>query len=340
MPVLPATVLDEPQVNPALIQRMYAQNCSQDEFVVFLNLAHKYGLDPSLKQIWAIKYPGGGPATIIVSRDGLLDIAHRNPNFDGMETGYTGTVKDGDLVGWCKVYRKDMSRPFMSSVLYEEYVQTKKSGEITKFWKKMPVTMIQKVAQAQALRQAFSVQGLYSEDEMPRDLKEIPDTSVPVVDLSMNKCNECGAVINPEHIEGILKQTDGVPMCDACYYTWSQKHESSTPAVAAPKPEPITVKPIQKAEPAEPKNTCAGCGKEIPAGSTHCMDCVTAEHGKIPEEAKPIEPEPVQTPEPTGPVCEHCGGAVTKKNILIGKKFNDGHIWCDACLAAKQRGEF
>ena len=92
-----------------LIRDMCARDCTENEFLLLMQLAKTYQLDPFAKQIWAVKY-GNNPAAIFCGRDGFLAIAHRSGKFDGMESG---TRKDGDdLVGWCRVYRKDMSRPF------------------------------------------------------------------------------------------------------------------------------------------------------------------------------------------------------------------------------------
>ena len=59
-----------------------------------------------------------------------------------------------------------MGHPFIVEVAYSEYVQTTSRGDITKFWKEKPKTMIKKVAESQALRKAFDITGLYSKDEI------------------------------------------------------------------------------------------------------------------------------------------------------------------------------
>jgi len=82
-----------------LIRDMCARDCTDNEFLLLMQLAKTYQLDPFAKQIWAVKY-GNNPAAIFCGRDGFLAIAHRSGKFDGMESG---TRKDGDdLVGWCR----------------------------------------------------------------------------------------------------------------------------------------------------------------------------------------------------------------------------------------------
>ena len=77
------------QYNPQqiqLVRDMCARNCTDNEFLLLMQLAKTYQLDPFAKQIWAVKY-GENPAAIFCGRDGFLAIAHRSGKFDGMESG-------------------------------------------------------------------------------------------------------------------------------------------------------------------------------------------------------------------------------------------------------------
>lgn len=174
----------------ALIKNIAAPKCTDDEFKLLLYQAKTYGLDPLLKQIWAVKYQSDRPASIFAGRDGFLSIAHRSGVFDGMESG---SRMDGtDLIGWAKVYRKDMSHPFCVEVKAKEYNRNQGT------WNTHPATMIQKVAEAQALRRAFQISGIYTQDEMPeqekppmKDITPEPEKKKggrpPVHDLSKDK---------------------------------------------------------------------------------------------------------------------------------------------------------
>jgi len=95
---------------------------------------------PFARQIWLVKY-GDSPAQIFCGRDGYL--ADRAP-LGAVRRMESGTRKDGDdLIGWCKVYRKDMSHPFEVEVYASEYSTGKNLWRATS-----PGTMIQKVAEA------------------------------------------------------------------------------------------------------------------------------------------------------------------------------------------------
>lgn len=175
----------------ALIKNIAAPKCTDDEFKLLLYQAKTYGLDPLLKQIWAVKYTDSKPASIFAGRDGFLTIAHRSGAFDGMESGFR--VEGTNVIGWAKVYRKDMTHPFCVEVNMKEYNRNQGT------WLTHPNTMIVKVAEAQALRKAFQISGIYSPDEMPepqekppmRDITPEPEKKkggkVPVHDLSKEK---------------------------------------------------------------------------------------------------------------------------------------------------------
>jgi phage recombination protein Bet len=325
---------------------MYAKDCTSDEFKVFCKLAESLGLNPMLRQIWAIKY-GNSPATFLIGRDGLLDVAHRNSNFDGMDSGTTGSIKDDDLEGWCKVFRKDISHPFSVTVDYCEYVAKDRSGKPTRFWAEKPKTMIKKVAEAQALRKAFRVTGVYCEDEIPSGPREIPDTSVPASEVNLNRCASCGNVINPEHIAGILEKTGGVPMCDPCFSNWYRKEckakgDALGPAhVVAPPAGVIPPKPEQEPTPTQPDTEpepvtlvmCAECGNGVEpayvefsqerAGRALCQKCFEA-----------WVRAPKATPEPKTAPKTKPAAPVTPKTICqgCGKEIAAGTTHCQACV--------
>lgn len=147
-----------------LIKETVAKGTTESEFKLFLYTAAKYQLDPLVKQVWCVKYDAKSPAQIFCGRDGFLSIAHRSGQFDGMESGTK--MVDGELYGWCRVYRKDMSHPFTVAVPLSEY----NTGN--GLWRTKPRTMIQKVAESQALRRAFDISGIYSPEEIETEPQE------------------------------------------------------------------------------------------------------------------------------------------------------------------------
>ncbi len=164
-----------------LVKDKVAKTLTETEFELFLYLAKTYHLDPLLREIWAVKYPNE-PAQIYAGRDGFLKVAHLSGQFDGMSTVLllesNGKVIESDisfkgavlLGAKCTVWRKDMGNPVSASVALHEY----NTGRAN--WKTMPDTMIRKVAEAHALRRAFSIHGLYMPEEME---KNVPITGTP-----------------------------------------------------------------------------------------------------------------------------------------------------------------
>lgn len=151
-----------------LIKETVAKGTTDSEFKLFLYTAMKYALDPLVKQVWCVKYDEKAPAAIFTGRDGFLSIAHRSGQFDGMET--EAIREGGKLIGArCKVWRKDMSHPFVVEVPLGEY-NTGKSN-----WAKMPETMIKKVAESQALRRAFDISGIYAPEEIDTEQLSPPN---------------------------------------------------------------------------------------------------------------------------------------------------------------------
>lgn len=165
----------------AQIKEIYGKGLSVGEFNTLVQMGRATGLNPFLKEIWAVKY-GDNPAQIFIGRDGYRKSAQRHPLYDYhvSDAVYSADKFDvvngevshkynlsnrGQLVGaYCTVQRKGSSRPTYVFVELKEY-STGKS-----LWNPQtgkPATMIKKVAEAQGLKSAFQelFAGTYSEYE-------------------------------------------------------------------------------------------------------------------------------------------------------------------------------
>lgn len=154
-----------------LLRNVIAKDCTEPEFKMMMYMAGQYGLDPLLKQIWAVKRNEKSPAVIFVGRDGMLAIAHRSGQFDGMRSWVEYAPEDTGrkipVVGHCEVWRKDMSHSFKTEVLFSEYEQPVPMSGYKGLWQTKPSVMIVKVAESVCLRKAFVVCGVYDPDEIP-----------------------------------------------------------------------------------------------------------------------------------------------------------------------------
>ena len=140
-----AVVIDE-----AAILRSLNLNPTDPNVQALILVCREYGLDPVLKHMVLIS---GRP---YVTRDGLLHVAHRSGQFDGIEVVEEG---ESDAEWWAKVsvYRKDMGRPFT----YRGRYPKKDAKHMAKFGPEMAV----KVAEVMALRRAFDVTGIGAAEE-------------------------------------------------------------------------------------------------------------------------------------------------------------------------------
>lgn len=170
------------------IKKIFAPKLTDMEFKVFLELGKTTGANPFKKEIWAVKVSDNEPPAIFLARDFYRKRAAEMPDYEGHFTGvvcekddFESGVIDNNLIisrhkmnfrdrgtvkmAYCVVHRKGR-RPFITTVLYDEYVKKTKDGYITKFWQK-PHMMLAKVAEAACLRLAYpsEFQGTYSEDE-------------------------------------------------------------------------------------------------------------------------------------------------------------------------------
>lgn len=156
-----------------LIKTTIAKDATDDELKLFLYQCGTTGLNPLARQIYFMKR--GGKVSIQVSIDGFRVIAERSGSYAGQDEPVF-IVEGEKLVGAkVAVYKFSPSgnryQAAVGVAYWDEYCPV--SGQDF-MWKKMPRTMIAKVAEALALRKAFpqDLSGLYTMEEMDQsDMK-------------------------------------------------------------------------------------------------------------------------------------------------------------------------
>ena len=158
-----------------LIKNTVCKNSTDNELKLFLYTAKHAGLDPLLKQIYAIKR--GNTMTIQTAIDGLRAIAERTGMYSpGDETKYeyNGSNRLISATAYVKKMTRDGTwHQVSSTAFFEEYAQSFK-GQLSQFWSKSPHIMLSKCAESNALRRAFPFElaGLYSSEEMANGINK------------------------------------------------------------------------------------------------------------------------------------------------------------------------
>lgn len=186
-----------------IIKSTVAKDTNAQEFDLFMEACRSYGLDPFRKQIHAVVYSKDNAEkrkmTIIVSRDGLRVLAHRckdyRPASAPAHITYDESLKGptnpkGIVSATVTLYKQDNRGewyPVAGEAYWDEYApvsdewafceqerKRKPTGrkvlDASGNWAKMPIVMITKCAESQALRAGWpeTFGNIYSEEEMDR----------------------------------------------------------------------------------------------------------------------------------------------------------------------------
>lgn len=197
-----------------LIKNTVAIDATDDELKLFLYQASRAQLDPLARQIYFVKR--GGKVTIQTSIDGFRLIAERSGKYAGQDE---------------PVFEDKDSKPFKCSVSVYKFSETglryKAAVGVAYWdeycpadgqnfmWKKMPRTMLSKVAEAKALRQAFpqDLSGLYTTEEITVDTDHEEVKSLPAKE----------ATITPFQMTRILKSGNDAGMTNAETHKYIQE---------------------------------------------------------------------------------------------------------------------
>lgn len=163
-----------------LMKNTVAKGTTDDEFKVFLYTCKRTGLDPFVKQIYAIKRydndSGGYVMGIQVGIDGFRLIAQRTGELAGIDEARFEVDPNEPwhpLTASVTVYRMVNGErcAYTHTCRWSEYVQKKKDKTPARMWSQdgMPFNQLGKCAEAGALRKAFpnDLSGLTTQDESP-----------------------------------------------------------------------------------------------------------------------------------------------------------------------------
>lgn len=147
-----------------LLKRQFCKDLTDDEFQIFRYAVQRTGLDPFMKQIYAVKRKG--KMCLQVGIDGYRLVADRTGVYAGCDDAVFDSEKEPNKAT-VTVYKMVQGQrcAYTASARWSEYYPGEREGFM---WDKMPCVMLGKVAEALALRKAFpaDLSGIYTEDEM------------------------------------------------------------------------------------------------------------------------------------------------------------------------------
>lgn len=181
-----------------LLKSTICKGSNDQEFELFLHACQRTGLDPFMKQIYAVKRWDSTlkreSMTIQTGIDGYRLIAERTGKYSpGREPTYQYDG-NGNIVSSTAYIKKQTSdgtwHEVAATAFFNEYAQRTKEGNLSRFWKQLGHAMIAKCAEALALRKAFpgDLSGLYTKEEMMQaEVEDLTNLSQDKIDTKQNQ---------------------------------------------------------------------------------------------------------------------------------------------------------
>ncbi|HLF77583.1 MAG TPA: phage recombination protein Bet, partial [Dehalococcoidia bacterium] len=202
----------------AVIKNTIAKGASDAELMLFVTTCKRTGLDPFMRQIYAVKrydsQTKGMVMAIQVGIDGQRLIAERTGKYDGQDpvewlddNGVWSEVWTGagewPVAARCSVYRKDWTagRKATAVCRWDSYAQTfGPEHKLMPTWASMPDVMLGKCAESLALRRAF-----------PAEMSAIAALAGQNYDPSLE---DAGVEVaeRPDALEGDYRTVETVPL--------------------------------------------------------------------------------------------------------------------------------
>ena len=225
---------------------------TREQMMSLLAVADQYQLNPFIRQLWGLPDRKGGVLPVI-SVDGWIKIQNSYPESDGMEFIYSDQMvrMDDDTRlchEWvdCIVYRKDRSHPVKVREYLDELYRPAPIKNGKKFpgpWQTCPKRMLRHKAQAQGIRLAYGLSGLFEPDEAERILEtQLGEPEPP--SLHVQAVADCPVLVKPDKTATTQQKVEAVSL--------QPKEKTAPPDSAEPEVVEINTVEIPDASDIEP----------------------------------------------------------------------------------------
>ena len=210
---------DEFESKKDLLKRTICKGATDDEFELFVHACKRTGLDPFMKQVYAVKRWDSNlkreSMTIQTGIDGYRLIAERTGRYaPGKEPSYTYDSNKNleSATAYVKKMTKDGTwHEVAATAFYDEYCQRTKENKPIGMWQKMARNQLAKCAESLALRKAFPAEmsGLYTDEEMEQSQSEPlhtkPQSATDDIDGLIDRLFQKVQIPAPQHFDSYLK---------------------------------------------------------------------------------------------------------------------------------------
>jgi len=180
--------------NSAVAQVLAATVCqgaTKEEVVAFAIVANEHHLNPFKKEIYALPKKGGGLVPM-VPIDGWTNIVNRHPSFDGCDFEEHEDSNGKVEAITCTIHVKGRSHPI---VIKERLVECYRK---TTPWETMPMRMLRHKAFMQCARVAFSLGGIFDEDESKDQVNRAEGELAPPRKIDVTVIDAKTGEVSPE----------------------------------------------------------------------------------------------------------------------------------------------
>jgi phage recombination protein Bet len=280
------TSFTDEEVKLLVANKVIPATADRSQIAYFFEICKRKHLDPFLKHVHMIERSERDPKngekwiksfTIQTSLDGMRAIAQRNVKI----VSYRRWTRknDQEIYGCCEIATSDRGL-YSDEVPFSEYVGKTKQGEVTKFWKQFPQTMIKKVAEESVLRMLCpeDLSGVFGDDEMDQaeNQKQLPHASVALLPEKLDDSvpaeveeHRGSHEFNPSVETITFGKHEGIEWANipSDYLQWMITSPKSTPEAKAKAQATIVYKQSIQSQISDPMD--AAFGKKEPIAEKH-----------------------------------------------------------------------